>query len=242
MRCGWRGWRGDGEPDDAAGRKRGEAGQVLARAFGRAQAASGLGRSEAAARLAGRGCPEGLDCRPECAQNAESFRDEELTVGETESATDGPDHAGIGGHSPDEGHGRLDRFPLGHGGLEVAGDRLAQPAEDSGRLHAALLGVDHIAFGEDRAPAGDAGGMGGRIRDRADLIDLVEQAGGLLIDERAGAGRALAVACVIHDAGRAAVRVGLERDELRGVASDLEDRPGLWMKRADTGRESREVV
>ncbi len=53
--------------------------------------------------------------------------------------------------------------------------------------------------------------------DGADLLYLVAEAGGLLIDERPGARRAVAVGLVVEDPA-----VGIQADELRGLAAHLE--------------------
>ena len=111
----------------------------------------------------------------------------------------------VGGHAADEGHRRLDDLALGDGALEVAHHGVAEAAQHLGRLVALLLGVDHVALGEDAAAAGDAGRLAGAEHDVAHVLDVVEQAAGLLVHERAGAGGAVAVGLVVGDAGAADV-------------------------------------
>ena len=86
-----------------------------------------------------------------------------------------------------------------------------RPSQHLGRLVALLLGVDHVALGEHAAAAGDAGGLAGGEHDVADVLDVVEQAAGLLVHERAGAGGAVAVGLVVGDAGAAASSPSVSR-------------------------------
>ena len=114
-------------------------------------------------------------------------------------------------------------LPLAMRALEVADHRVAQTAQHLGRLVALLLGVDHVALGEDAAAPGDAGRLAGVEHDVADVLDVVVQAARLLVHERPGAGGAVAVGLVVGDADPAQRRVGLQADVLGGLAAHLED-------------------
>ncbi len=90
-------------------------------------------------------------------------------------------------------------LPLGDGRAEVARDRLAQPAQDFGRKIPLLLGVDHVALCEDGAAPRDLRRAFGAAGDPSDLLDVVLQASGLLVEERSRARRAVAVRLVVDD-------------------------------------------
>ena len=116
------------------------------------------------------------------------------------------DGARVGRHSADEGHALADVLALGDGAAVVADHRVAQALEHLGRLVALLLGVDHVRLGEHRATPGDGGRLAGALHDVAHVLDVVEQAVGLLVHERAGAGGAVAVGAVVGDAHAAGSR------------------------------------
>ena len=147
----------------------------------------------------------------------------------------------VGGHAADEDHRRVDDLALGDGALEVARHRLAEAAQHLGRHVALLLRVDHVALGEHAAAAGDPGRLARLEHDVADVLDLVAEPARLLVEERAGAGGAVAVGLVVGDAGAAAVP-GLQTDELGGLAADLEDGLRLGVQRADAARDRLELV
>ena len=78
--------------------------------------------------------------------------------------------------------------------------------------------------------------------DVAHVLDVVEQAVGLLVHERAGAGGAVAVGAVVGDAHPAGRLVGLEVDELGGLAAHLEHGGDVGMQRADGAGDGLELV
>ncbi len=94
---------------------------------------------------------------------------------------------------------------------------IAQAAQDLGWRVAFLLCVDHVAFGEHRTAPRDPCRASRRRDHLADLLHGVLHAKGLLIEERAGAGGALARAVVVHDIAR------IEADVLGALAADFED-------------------
>ena len=167
--------------------------------------------------------------------------DEQLAVVQVERLAQRAHGAVVGGHAADERDGRLDDLALGDGALEVAHDGVAEAAQHLGRLIALLLRVDHVALGEHAAAAGDAGGLAGVQHDVAHVLDVVQQAAGLLVHEGAGAGGAVAVRLVVEDAGAADV-ARLQTDELGGLAAHLEDGLRLGVQRADAPRDGLELV
>ena len=90
--------------------------------------------------------------------------------------------------------------------------------------------MDHVGLGEHAAAPGDVGRSTGRDDDVADVLDLVQKPAGLLIHERAGAGGAVAVGLVVGDARAPGRRVGVETDELGGLATHLEDRDDVGVQ------------
>ena len=102
--------------------------------------------------------------------------------------------------------------------------------------------MDHVRLGEDRATAGDRGGFAGLADDVAHVFDVVQQPVGLLVHERARARRAVAVGAVVGDAHAACAGVGLEVDELGGLAAHLEDGGDVGVERADGAGDSPELV
>ena len=168
---------------------------------------------------------------------------EELPVGQSSKASrTGLHRTLVGGHAADEGDGRLDDLALGDRALEVADDGVAQALEHLGRLVALLLGVDHVGLGEHAAAPGDVGRPPGGDDDAADVLDLVQQAAGLLVDERARAGRAVAVGLVVGDAGAARGAVGVEAQELGGLAAHLEDGDDVGMQPGQAAGDGLELV
>ena len=131
---------------------------------------------------------------------------------------------------------------LGDRAAEVADDRVAQAAQHLGRLVALLLGVDHVALGEHAAAAGDAGRLAGAEHDVADVLDVVEQAAGLLVHERAGAGGAVAVGLVVDDARAPWLTAGLEADELGRLAAHLEHGLRVRVQGGDAAGDRLELV
>ena len=67
-----------------------------------------------------------------------------------------------------------------------------KPAQDLVGGVALLLGVDHVRLGKDRAAPGDARRATGAARRRPDLLNAVKKTRGLLVNERSGAGGAIA--------------------------------------------------
>ncbi len=167
---------------------------------------------------------------------------DQAAVVEAEGLAQGAHGALVGGDPADERHRRLDQLALGDGALEVADHGVAEAAQHLGRLVALLLGVDHVALGEDAAAPGDAGRLAGAEHDVADVLDLVEQAARLLVHEGAGAGGAVAVALVVGDADRAAVAGRLEADELGGLAAHLEDGDDVGVQGGDPAGDGLELV
>ena len=159
-----------------------------------------------------------------------------------EGVAHGLHRALVGGHAADEGHGRLDELALGDRALVVADDGVAQALEDLGRLVALLLGVDHVGLGEHAAAPGDVGRAARGGDDAAHVFDLVEQAAGLLVHERAGAGRAVAVGLVVGDAGTTRGAVGVETQELGGLAAHLEDRDDVGVQPREAAGDGLELV
>ena len=96
--------------------------------------------------------------------------------------------------------------------------------------------MDHVAFGEDGAAPGDAGGVAGAADEAADFLDRVLHAEGLLVEEGAGAGGAFAGAVVVHDAAL------LQADVFGAFAADLKDRADVRIEGADHARDSFELV
>ena len=168
--------------------------------------------------------------------------DEEVVGAEFENFAQGRGHALVLGHRADEGDGGHHGAALDDTGLEIAGDRVAQSTQNLGRRVAFLLRVDHVALGEDRAASRDARRAAGRAHQAADLLDRVAHAERLLIEERAGAGGALAAAVVIHDAGQCGIGLLLEADVLGAFAADFEDGAGLRVEQADHPGDGFELV
>ena len=117
--------------------------------------------------------------------------------------------------------------------LKFCATASAQPAQDLGRRVALLLRVDHVGLGEDRAAARRcAPRVAARAHDRAHVLDRVAQPRRLLVEERPGAGRAVAAAVVVGNQRPAARRRRLQAQVPRALAADLEDRPDLGIERA----------
>ena len=185
----------------------------------------------------------GLDERgADGAQGRVELGHEEVALLEVEGLVQRLHGALVGGDAADERDGRLHDLALGDRALEVAHHGVAEAAQDLGRLVALLLGVDHVGLGEHAAAPGDAGRLAGVEDDVADVLDLVEQAAGLLIHEGAGAGGAVAVGLVVGDAGAARLVAGLQADELGRLAAHLEDGLRLGMQRRDAARDGLELV
>ena len=159
-----------------------------------------------------------------------------------ESLAQSLDGARVGRHAADEGHQLADLLALGDGAAVVAHHRVAQALEHFGRLIALLLGVDHVGLGEDRAAPGDGRGLAGALHDAAHILDVVQQAVGLLVHERPGAGGAVAVGAVVGDAHPARDLVGLQPDELGRLAAHLEDGGDVGVQRADGAGDGLELV
>jgi hypothetical protein len=119
--------------------------------------------------------------------------------GKPESLAQAPGDAGILRNRADQRHRRFHRPPLDDGAFEIARHGVAQAAQDLGRRIALLLRVDHVALGEHRAAPGDARRATGARHHAPHFFHRVLHAQRLLIEERSGAGRALARAVVIHD-------------------------------------------
>ena len=147
----------------------------------------------------------------------------------------------VGRDAADERDRRLHELALGDRASEVADHGVAQPAQHLGRLIALLLGVDHVALGEHAAASGDAGGLAGAQDDVADILDVVEQAARLLVDEGARARGAVAVRLIVDDTGAAQI-AGLETDELGRLAAHLEHGDRVWMQHRDAARDGLELV
>ncbi len=79
-------------------------------------------------------------------------------------------------------------------------------------------------------------------RDPSDVLDVVLEAPGLLIEEGAGPGRAVAVGLVVGDAEIPALRVALEEEDLGGFAADLEEGADVGGDGPGRGRQSAELV
>ena len=132
-----------------------------------------------------------------------------------------PHHAGILRHRADQRHRRLHRPPLDHRTLEIARHRIAQPAQNLGRRIALLLRVDHVALGEHAAASRDPRRATRTAHQVAHLFHRVLHAQRLLIQERPGAGRALARAVVILNPAV------LQADVLGTLAAQFEHRAHL---------------
>src|ERR1035441_3251526 len=125
------------------------------------------------------------------------LRHEELFRGQREGLAQRPHHAGILRHGADQRHRRRHRPPLHHRTLEIAGDRIAQPAQDLRRRIALLLRVDHVALGEHAAASRNPRRASRAAHQFAHLFHRVLHAQRLLVQKRSRAGRALARAVVI---------------------------------------------
>ena len=98
-------------------------------------------------------------------------------------------------------------------GAEVARHRVAEPAEHFCGAVAFLLCVDHVRLCEHAASPGDlrrAVGLGDQI---GDVFDGVLESPGLLVEEAARSGCAVAVCGVVDDAWRP-VAVGRQAEVL----------------------------
>jgi hypothetical protein len=136
--------------------------------------------------------------------------------------------AGIACQAAYEDHGRNDGLALADAALEVAGHRVAEPAEDLRRGGALLLGVDHIRLGKNRAAPRDPSRAGRRGHNRADLLDRVVHAQGLLVQERSGARSAEGIHREIADLE--AIFLFFDEDQLGILPSHVNDRPDLWIE------------
>ncbi len=147
-------------------------------------------------------------------------------IAERELMAEPGDHHLVGGDSAHEEDRRVRLVVPGDRRVEVPRHRLAEPAQHLGRQVSLLLGVDHVALREDRAAPGDLGRALARARYAPDLLDLVAEAAGLLIEEGAGPGGAVAVGPVVGDRELARLRIRGEDEHLRGLAADLDEGAG----------------
>ncbi len=166
----------------------------------------------------------------------EVLGDEEVGSAQRESFAQGTGDAGILRDGADQCDGGLDGTAADDGALEIARHGVAEAAQNFRRRVALLLGVNHIALGEDRAAAGDARGTTGGGDHLTDLFDRILHAKRLLVEEGAGAGGAFAGAIVIDDGG------AFETDVLGTFAADLEDRADVRIDRADHAGDGLELV
>jgi len=102
--------------------------------------------------------------------------------------------------------------------------------------------MDHVALGEHAAAAGDAGGLAGPQHHVAHIVDVIQQAAGLLVHERAGAGGTVTVRLIVVDAHATRIRVCLKADELARLAAHLEDGDRLGMQGVQAASDGLELV
>ena len=165
-----------------------------------------------------------------------------MAVVHVEGFAEGDDGPVVRRHPADEGHLVADLLALGDGASVVPHHRVAEALQHFGGPVALLLGVDHVGLGEDRAAAGDGGGLARTADDVAHVFDVVEQAIGLLVHERPGAGGAVAVGAVVGYAHAPGDVVGLQRDELGRLATHLEHGGDVGMERPDGAGDGFELV
>jgi len=114
-----------------------------------------------------------------------------------ENGLDRLNHSLVCGHTSGECHIRQNFFALDDCALEISGHCFAEPFENFLRGESLLLGMDHVALGENRAASGNLGGPFGAADNLADLLDLKPQAAGLLVEKSAGSGRAVPIGRII---------------------------------------------
>ncbi len=99
-----------------------------------------------------------------------------------------------------------------------------------------LLGVNHVAFGEDRAAPCDARGAACMGHQVAHLFHRIPHAQRLLVEERSGARGALAAAVVVDDGW------AIQTQVLRAFAADFKDGHRLRMEFGDHAGDGFEFV
>ena len=176
------------------------------------------------------------------ADGFEAVGHEQVHVAKLEEPAQRADDGAVGGHAAGQCDGGDQWPPLYDGGFEVAHHRVAKTAQNFRRRKALLLGVNHVTLGKNAATPGDLRRAFGLGDDGRDLLDLDLQAPGLLIEKRAGAGGAIAVAAIIDNAERAAGGVGRAADVAAVLAADLEDRACSGVQVADAARGGLKLV
>src|SRR3970282_1589039 len=127
------------------------------------------------------------------------LRNKKLVSVQFEDIAKSSQHSPVPCDAADEHHRRQDVLALDDAAAEVARYRFAQALQNLGNRVAFLLGVDHIRLGEDRAAAGNARRATRAADNFPDLLDVVKQARGLLVEKGSCAGSAIAARRVVQD-------------------------------------------
>ena len=141
-----------------------------------------------------------------------------------QDGTQGLDHARVGGNPADQRHGQFQRLHTHHIGLEAAGQRVAQPGHNVLHRGALLLEVDHVRLGKDRAAPGNTGGSPRSERGLPEFgFDVEAEAGSLLIEEAARAGRTHGADRKILEPQAVPLPGGLKLDVLAVLPADVDN-------------------
>ena len=128
--------------------------------------------------------------RADGAHKCKMLRHDNILFIYLENFPESPDHPLIGGHAALEGDGLFYVNTLGNTALEITGHGKAQPGQDIADGRADLLEMNHIALGKDAATGRHGGRMFGIQSRLAHVFYLNAHPRCLLVQERAGAGRA----------------------------------------------------
>ena len=173
--------------------------------------------------------------RAERAGKREILGHEQPILLKVQDGTQGLDYARVGGNPADQRHGQFQRLHTHHVGLEAAGQRVAQPGYDVLHRGALLLEVDHVRLGKDRAAPGNTGGSPRPERGLPEFgFDVEAEAGSLLIEEAARAGRAHGADRKVLEPQAVPLPGGLKLDILAVLPADVDD--GTRLRAAERSR------
>ncbi len=184
----------------------------------------------------------GKERRTDGAGGVEVVRHGHLVLLQLQHIAERPAHAEVRRDAAEEQERRGELLPLAYRGLEISRHGIAQTCHDVEIRRRDLLQMDHVALGEDAAPARHARRRFGLEGDVAELLDRQVQPAGLLVQEgpRArGAGRVHGKVLDLDAAGSFIARKG---DQLGVLAAHLDDGPRAGMVAAGEGGLGEDLV
>ena len=159
---------------------------------------------------------------------AKYFGNDELSIGKFQYLLKGLSHSQICRHSSLKEDGFDEVLSLSHIALEISCHGIAEARDDVIIRRGNLLKVDHIRLGKDAAPPRDPGR---RLRFQGELAELFDgeaEAACLLIEKGARACGAEGIHRKVADLETAVLL--FEEDQFGVFASDVNDRPNLWIE------------